>query len=63
MEKLKSFTLGLLAAIIVTASLGFGILVVGFAMVLGALLMLALKLSTVNFSRATPQPQSDASAA
>ncbi len=68
MEKLRSFTLGLMAAVIVTASLGFGILVVGFAMVLGALLLLALKLSTLNFGRARrpvaePEGHADATVA
>lgn len=50
MERIKSLIVSTLIILIVIAGFGFGIMVVGFALVLGAAFALAVRLSSPNLT-------------
>ena len=62
MQRIRSALAGFLVALITLAGLGFGILTLGFAIVLGAALVLTVRLAGPAVA-AEPQRRADAAAA
>ena len=55
MKKIKSIVASALVALIVLASLGFGVMIVGFAVVIGAAFALAIRLGA-GVTQTNPEP-------